>query len=480
MSHAIVWFRRDLRLADNAALTRALANHERVTLVYIHAPDEEAPWPMGAAQQVWLHHSLDALAAAIRALGGELILRRGGSQATLLHLVQQIQADAVYWNRLYEPALIERDRNIKAELRRAGLEVHSHNAALLHEPWNVATRDGKPYRVFTPFWKTVSPLHVPDPLPAPDSLPSPAAEIASEPLPALDLLPRVRWDTGMMSGWHAGEAGALHTLDRFLQHGIADYARGRDFPSERRVSRLSPYLRGGEISPRQVRAAVLAWATNDAQRTQAQSYIRELAWREFGYHLLYHYPHTPLQPMDARFERWPWKAADARVLRAWQTGNTGIPIVDAGMRELWATGMIHNRVRMVVASLLVKNLGMHWLEGARWFWNTLLDADLASNTLGWQWVAGCGADAAPYYRIFNPVLQGERFDGEGSYVRHYVREIAKLPTTWLHKPWQAPPHVLAEAGVRLGVNYPRPIIDLAESRDRALADYKSLTEIPPR
>jgi deoxyribodipyrimidine photo-lyase len=481
LSTALVWFRRDLRLADNPALATALARHAQVIPVFVHAPEEEAPWPPGAAQRVWLQHSLAALDGALRTLGSRLLLRHGPSLAALRRLVAETEASAVYWNRLYEPAITARDRDIKQALRTDGLEAESFNAALLAEPWTLQTRQAGPYRVYTPFARALRQTAIEAPQPAPRRLPAVSGKLLSEPLESLALLPRVRWDRALIAHWQPCEDGAGQALRRFLKQGLAGYREGRNLPGEPFVSRLSPHLHFGEIGPRQLWQAVQSQAAGAPEAglaAGAETFLNELIWREFAHHLLYHFPHTPEQPLDARFARFPWADNDG-ALAAWQRGRSGIPIVDAGMRELWQTGWMHNRVRMIVASFLTKNLLLPWQHGARWFWDTLLDADLASNTLGWQWTAGCGADAAPYFRIFNPVLQGARFDPLGRYVRRWVPELSRLPDRWIHQPWAAPGAERAVAGIELGVDYPLPLADLAETRERALAAYATLRELAP-
>jgi deoxyribodipyrimidine photo-lyase len=481
LSTALVWFRRDLRLADNPALAAALARHAQVIPVFVHAPEEEAPWPPGAAQRVWLQRSLAALDDALRALGSRLLLRHGPSLAALRRLVAETEARAVYWNRLYEPAITTRDHAIQQALREDGLEAESFNAALLAEPWALQTRQAGPYRVYTPFARALRQMTIEAPQPAPRYLPAVPWTLLNEPLESLALLPRVRWDRALIAHWQPGEDGAGQALRRFLKQGLAGYREGRNLPGEPIVSRLSPHLHFGEIGPRQLWHAVQAQAGGAREAglaAGAETFLSELIWREFAHHLLYHFPHTSDQALDARFARFPWADND-EALAAWQRGRTGIPIVDAGMRELWQTGWMHNRVRMIVASFLTKNLLLPWQHGARWFWDTLLDADLANNTLGWQWTAGCGADAAPYFRIFNPVLQGARFDPQGRYVRRWVPELSRLPDRWIHQPWRAPAVELAAAGVKLGVDYPLPLADLAETRERALAAYATLRELAP-
>jgi len=470
---AIVWFRRDLRLTDHPALGAALAAADRIVALYVHAPAEEAPWAPGAASRWWLHHSLTALDASLAARGARLTIAAGPSLAALTAIARASGASSVHWNRGYEPAQVARDTAVKAGLRAAGVAAHSHPGDVLLEPWTVRNGQGEAFRVFTPFWRACQRElgAVAPPRPAPAAIA--AAPHASLPLAALGLLPRHRWDRGFAARWTPGEAGALARLAAFLAADAARYAERRDRPDVPATSRLSPHLHFGELSPRQVLAATLPLAGDAAAARGAEAFLRELGWREFARHLLHAFPHTAAAPMDPRFDAMPWRT-DPAALAAWQHGATGVPLVDAGMRELWHTGWMHNRIRMVVASFLTKNLGLSWLEGARWFHDTLLDADLASNTLGWQWTAGCGADAAPYYRIFNPVLQAERYDPDRAYLRAWLPELARLPDQWLHRPFAAPREALAAAALRLGDEYPAPVVDLALSRERALAAWQRL------
>ncbi len=472
MSTALVWFRRDLRLADNPALRHALEHHQRILPVYIHAPDEETPWAPGAATSWWLHHALAALVADLAKAGAPLLLRSGPSLAQLRELAADVGAAAVYWNRLYEPALIERDRVLKKALRDDGLIADSFNAALLLEPWQLKTGGGGPYRVFTPFWRAATAL-LPQqaPLPAPrriEPVQKPPRGLALE---QLQLLPSIRWDAGLQKAWRPGEAGAQALLRRYCEDAAADYGRERDLPAIDATSRLSPHLHFGEISPLQIMNRLRRLAAEETRPgliAGTEHYLRELGWREFSHHLLFHFPHTPQRALNPKFDAFPWRkprdyAAD---LRAWQRGRTGVPLVDAGMRQLWRSGWMHNRVRMIVASFLTKNLLIPWQEGARWFWDTLVDADLANNTQGWQWTAGCGADAAPYFRVFNPVLQSSRFDARGIYLRRWLPELGGLPERALHAPWLA--------GIPALSPYDRPIVDLALSRQRALEAYAGI------
>ncbi len=478
----IVWFRQDLRLADNPALDAAIKRGAPVLPVFICSPDEEGDWPLGGASKWWLHRSLAALDASLRARGSRLIIRRGSPLEELRRLFKASGAKCVLWNRRYEPAIIRRDTQLKSALGSEGVETESFNAALLHEPWTVQNKAGKPFQVFTPFWKTcLAKPDPPAPLPAPDALLAPGHWPTSETFEALKLLPAIDWTRGMAAAWKPGEAGAQVNLGRFVEQPFNEYTAERNRPDHAGTSRLSPHLHFGEISPRQIWHAVREYGMRSAERGtlskrtawRDSQFLAEIGWREFAHQLLFHFPHTTREPLRPEFERFPWRE-DADFLRAWQRGRTGYPFVDAGMRELWATGWMHNRVRMVVGSFLVKDLLIDWRAGARWFWDTLVDADLASNTLGWQWVSGCGADAAPYFRVFNPVGQGEKFDPDGDYVRKWVPELAKLPAAWIHRPFDAPPAVLAAAGVTLGQTYPEPVVSHAIARNVALEAFAKL------
>ncbi len=462
----IHWFRQDLRLADNPALCAA-AQRGEVLPIYILDDDSAGDWALGAASRVWLHHSLTALN---HSLGGRLSIYRGKPLDILQRLIQQFEVSAIFWNRCYQPWQIQRDSAIKKSLKTAGINVQSFNANLLWEPWTVLKADGTPYKVFTPYYRkgclhSASPAQ---PMPTPQHLHC-RRDDGALPLEALALLPTIAWHTGIEQHWAMGEAAAAEKLTQFIEAGLSDYRHGRDFPAQYTTSNLSPHLRFGEISPRQIWQALQAYPDDDNRDT----FYSELAWREFAYYLLYHQPALTHANLQAKFNHFPW-LEDSQALRAWQRGQTGIPLVDAGMRELWQTGTMHNRVRMVAGSFLVKNLRQHWRHGQRWFWDCLVDADLASNSAGWQWVAGCGVDAAPYFRIFNPATQGQKFDPTGDYIRRYVPEIATLPDKYLAAPWTAPAKVLQAANVVLGETYPEPIVDLKASRLAALEAFKGL------
>jgi deoxyribodipyrimidine photo-lyase len=465
--NTIVWFRRDLRLSDNPALAAAAARGTVVPIFVLDESPSASRWRPGAASRWWLHHSLAALASDL----GRLDLFRGDPSELLPRIVSQTGARAVYWNRCYEPHAIARDKALKAALQARGIEVRSFNASLLHEPWEVKTRAGGPFKVFTPFWRAAASRSVAAPLAAP-AITIDRASSAGDSLDDWDLLPRrPNWAAGWDALWRPGEAGAQARLDAFATVALADYASRRNRPAVTGTSRLSPHLHWGEISPRQIWARLtLAAEEEPSARAGANKFLSELGWREFAYHLLYHFPALPDRNWRAEFDAYPWRES-ADDLRAWQRGLTGYPFVDAGMRELWQTGWMHNRVRMAVASFLIKHLRIDWRLGEAWFWDTLVDADLANNATSWQWVAGSGADASPYFRIFNPVSQGQKFDPDGDYVRRWCPELARLPDKYLFAPFDAPDDVLDEAGVALGKSYPLPIVSHAAARAAALKGY---------
>lgn len=478
---SVVWFRQDLRLSDHPALRAAVDRGRPVLCLYVLDTEGEAAWSPGAASRWWLHFSLDALGSELAKVGQRLVLARGRSEDVIARLVRDHGVGAVFWNRRYEPSIIARDTVIKARLREQGVEAESFRGSVLFEPSSYRTQSGDPYRVFTPFWnQIVRRDDPPPPLERPRTVPPPVRGVPSLPLAALELLPSVGWDGGLRESWTPGEDGAHSLLESFGKSGVTTYNASRDFPAVQGTSRLSPYLHFGEVSP------VEAWhSIRERQRSltgqdhdNASGYLRQIAWREFALHLLFHYPETTTEPLREAFAAFPWRTSPAD-LRSWQRGRTGYPIVDAGMRELWHTGWMHNRVRMVVGSFLVKHLLLHWRLGAEWFWDTLVDADLANNTLGWQWISGCGADAAPYFRVFNPILQGAKFDSGGTYVKRWVPELAALPVEHIHAPWEAPPEVLRRAEVELGKTYPAPIIDHKAGRDRALRAYEQVKAKAP-
>ncbi|GGD12414.1 deoxyribodipyrimidine photo-lyase [Pyruvatibacter mobilis] len=473
----IFWFRQDLRIADNPALSAAAGTEKEVICLYILDDETPGEWAMGGAGCWFLHHALDSLDKDLKGLGSKLVLRAGNATEVLPDFADEISATAVFWNRLYEPYAIKRDKALKACLRERDIEVESSNASLLFEPWTVETKSGGPYRVFSPFWRAcMRDCPSPDePIKAPKSLKTPKQHPRTEKLDDWGLLPtKPDWAKGFAEIWTPGEQGAKDRLAWFLDEAAADYKDKRDRPGVRATSGLSPHLHFGDIGPRQIYHAARAQAEKqDGTAKSIEKFIAELGWREFSHHLLYHFPSLPTDNYQEKFDDFPWRDNDDD-LKRWQEGQTGYPMVDAGMRELWQTGWMHNRVRMIVASFLVKHLMIHWRHGETWFWDTLVDADLANNSASWQWVAGSGADAAPYFRIFNPITQGEKFDPDGDYVRRYVPELANLPNKYLFSPWTAPDDVLKEAGVTLGQDYPEPIVDHSAARDRALGGYDDI------
>ncbi|MEO1574351.1 MAG: deoxyribodipyrimidine photo-lyase [Pseudomonadota bacterium] len=469
----VVCFRQDLRLADHPALNAAVATGQPLVLCYVHDDTSPGDWAMGGASRWWLHHSLRSLARDITTRGATLTLREGVWSDTVAVLARSVGADAVYWTRGYEPWFIRQERALRDALN--DIEVRRFPGTLLFEPEDVQTGSGGPYKVFTPFWKACLKKPAPaDARPAPKALNGVDNPPDSLALEDLGLLPtRPDWAGGLRDTWSPGETGAHDRLNDFTDGVIGDYDDARNLPGVDGTSMLSPHLHFGELSPRQVWHAAHAASARGQHQRGIDVFLSEIGWREFSYHLLVHWPTLPEDPFREQFAAFRWRQ-DGPSLRSWQRGQTGMPIVDAGMRQLWHTGWMHNRVRMIVASLLVKNVLIHWREGEDWFWDTLVDADLASNAAGWQWVAGSGADAAPYFRIFNPVTQSAKFDPNGDYLRRWVPEIAGLDKKHIHDPSSAPDHVLAAAGITLGTTYPLAIVDLKATRQRALDTYKAL------
>ncbi len=474
----ILWFRNDLRLADNRALIAAAALGRPIVPVFVLDDDAPGKWKRGGASRWWLHGSLESLGKSLEKTGCRLILQRGDTRDILPKLAKETGADLVYASRAYEPWASKLEADLNERLAKAGIELKRTSGALLFEPERLRTKAGDPFKVYTPFWRALREAGEPQqPKPAPKKFAAPESWPKSDKLADWKLLPaKPDWAGGMREAWDPGEAGAQKRLQVFLDTALKTYADNRDRPDLPNTSRLSPHLHFGEISPAQCwHAASAHAAANPGSERGLEVFLKEVVWREFSYHLLVHWPSLPDYPFRPEFARFPWNAdKNGKLLEAWQKGRTGYPLVDAGLRELWTTGWMHNRVRMVVASFLVKHLRLHWAEGEAWFWDTLVDADLASNAASWQWVAGSGADAAPYFRIFNPIKQGTTFDPGGKYVRKWVPELAKLSDDCIHAPWEAPPAILAAAGVTLGKTYPHPIVDHATARDAALKAFETL------
>lgn len=468
---AIVWFRRNLRLADNQPLIAALESGCPIVAVYVHDPGH----PLGGASAWWLHHSLSALDESLRRHGGSLVIRRGAAASELGEIVAGTGARRVYLSRRYEPYARAEEQALNEGLA-TDVELHALDDGLLAAPETLTTLSGNPYKLFTPYWKAAARRgDPPQPQPAPQSLSFEPVRTTLH-VDQLRLMPVAPdWSGGLQDTWQPGENGALKQLDVAADNASV-YDTQRDRPDFDATSRLSPFLHFGETSPRQVWHALRLTAASSSSSRGVEALLRQLYWREFSSYLLFHFERLPDEPLRPEFEHFPW-TNDFALLEAWQKGTTGFPLVDAGMRQLWQTGWMHNRVRMVVASLLVKNLMIDWQTGADWFLDTLIDADLANNSAGWQWVAGCGTDAAPYFRIFNPVLQSKKFDPDGNYIRRWVPELSELPTRNIHEPWKADGMTQELANVRIGVDYPRPIVDLADSRQRALDAYRQVRSL---
>ena len=454
MGRSIFWFRQDLRLEDNPALLAA-SKCGKVIPVYILDEVNNGNQILGAASKVWLHNSLKALNIQ---LGGKLRFMSGNPKVLLLQLAKKNSVTNIFWNRAYEPWRIRRDTALKNQLNNEGLEVQSFNGSLLWEPWQVMKKDGTPYKVFTPFYRKGDEW------------------CGEKPLNDLKLKPEKTWGDQITEVWEIGEKAAHTRLKKFLNEGLLGYKEGRNYPSKANVSRLSAHLHWGEISINTVWYTAKAHANQEKlNEADIDTFLSELGWREFSNSLLYNFPELPTKNLQERFDNFKW-IDNTSFLKLWQKGKTGYPIVDAGMRELWQTGYMHNRLRMIVGSFLVKNLLIDWRQGERWFWDCLVDANLASNSASWQWIAGCGADAAPYFRIFNPITQGKKFDPEATYVKKYVPELSALPIEHIFSPWETPKVILETAGVILGQNYPHPIIELKKSREKALSAFAKLKE----
>jgi deoxyribodipyrimidine photo-lyase len=472
----MMFYQADLRMRDNPALSAAAHRGNPLICLFVWNPDSSGYANPVAASRWWVHHSLKTLSENLAQAGNTLILRIGHGPEVIANLVRQIGVTHLFWNRACAPTALEEEQQIIKFLESEHVHATSFHGNTLADPSSVRTLAGQPYSVFTPFWKRFQThFTIETPLQAPRHLPPPpSVKVQTDPLSSLELLPSFDWAHGLREAWTPGEDGAQTLLKNFLHAPAQTYETDRDRPDVSRTSHLSPHLHFGEISPRYIWHAldrVTHRQTSTRAKASLMAYRRQLVWREFARHLLFHFPHMAHQPLRMEFQQFPWRT-HPEFLHAWQQGHTGYPLIEAGMRELWHTGWMHNRVRMIVASFLTKHLLLPWEEGAQWFWDTLVDADLANNTFGWQWVAGCGADATPFFRIFNPITQGRKFDPDGVYVRRWVPELSQLPYSWIHAPWNAPQSVLQEADVELGTTYPFPILNHAEARSRALEAYR--------
>ncbi|MFM2200577.1 MAG: hypothetical protein RL769_632 [Pseudomonadota bacterium] len=468
----LLWLRNDLRLSDNPALDFACQNSQEIYVIYIQ--DELNHRQLGQASKLWLHHSLQNLDKNLK---NSLNFFNGDSQKILNKIVKEYDIDCITWNRCYEPSRIDQDSKIKKHFKEHNLNVESFNASLLWEPWNILKSDKNPYKVFTHYYRNGC-LKADEPrfpIAKPDKINAKKIKDCLN-ISELKLLPKINWHHKIEKLWKIGEAHAQEKLEKFVSDPIHNYKEGRNYPSQKKVSQLSAHLHFGEISPNQVWHYSLTHFGHKISDKNLDCFLSELGWREFSNYLLYHFPKIVNKNFQPRFDNFPWQK-NSKLLKAWQKGQTGYPIVDAGMRELWQTGYMHNRVRMIVGSFLVKNLLLSWKEGEEWFWDCLIDADLASNCASWQWVAGSGADAAPYFRIFNPILQGEKFDPDGEYTRFYVPELKNLPDKFLFAPWLASSETLKQANLKLGEDYPLPIVNLEKSRDMAMHAFKSLPKM---
>lgn len=473
-STAILWLRNDFRLNDNLALSKA-AEFSHLLPVFVWDEDDKNPWKLGGASKWWLSQSLSLFKKRLQELGSDLILLKGSTETELLRLAKETKASSLLWNRRYDPSEAKKVQSLVKALKEEKIQVETFSGSLLCTPEELLKKDGSPYLVYTPFWKNFLSKYKVKKLEKPRSLP-PIPEdyiYRGYEVEELCLLPDLTWHKAFHHYWKPSEKEALKQTRSFLKKGLTSYHSKRDLPAVKGTSKLSPYLHFGEIHPQRI-LWLVAEEFGDLKKIADANIVqfsKEILWREFSYHLLNHFPKTPNQPLRESFKKFPWKK-NKRLLTAWTRGQTGYPIVDAGMRQLWKTGWMHNRVRMITASFLVKHLGIPWQEGAKWFWDTLVDADLASNTQGWQWTAGCGADAQPFFRIFNPMTQGEKFDPKGSYISSWCPELSKVPPKWISRPWEAPDEVLNKAGVSLGKDYPHPIVDHKEARGKALWNYE--------
>ncbi|MEQ8822313.1 MAG: deoxyribodipyrimidine photo-lyase [Sumerlaeia bacterium] len=480
---SLVWFRRDFRLTDNPALRAAADRGGPVVPVFVWSPGEDGDWPIGAASKVYLHHALLALAEALEKAGSPLVIRVGDSAAgELARVARAVGAESICYNRLYEPQMIAQSAAVKEALRDEGVEVKGFDGNILMPPWELKTGAGTPYSVYTPYWKSMRKAAcIPEPLPAVGKLGKSSKSPASKTVEDLDLLPSIPWDESILAYWkpYIGEKNAWSQFERYLSGDAAEYSDLRNLPARDATSHMSPALHWGEVSPRQLFHAIeekKKGTTSDSIRKSYETYQSEIAWRDFSAYVMFHFPHTSTDPLKPEFDAFPWNEVTEENFGRWRRGQTGYPIVDAAMRQLWAIGWMHNRCRMIVASFLCKDLRLHWIEGAKWFYDTLVDADLCSNNMGWQWSAGCGADAQPFFRIFNPIGQGEKFDPDGAYIKQWCPELSNVPPKFIHKPWEMNRGELELCGVLLGRDYPEPMVDHKTERQKALDGYEKVKE----
>lgn len=480
MQKTIVWFRKDLRIHDHQALSEAV-KRGIIIPIFIWSKDEEQYLTANAPSLWWLHHSLLALQQTFqKKYGVSIIIREGTSLDVLIDIIQETKADAVYFNERYEPAMIEIDQVIIHRLNIDKIEVRTFHSHLIFKPYSIFNLSGDPYKIFTPYWKKCLKEPIPRPFPIPRFIQADNQDVSTLSVEQLNLLSTIRSHKKFHQYWTPGENGAISAWEKFIDNGLDNYKFGRDFPHLNDVSRLSAHLAWGDISPKAIWYSADHFLQNSENigckaqlEEQVEAFKRQLVWRDFGYHQLIHFPNITHKPLREQFQAFPWEDNHQDFIN-WKKGMTGYPLIDAGMRELWETGTIHNRVRMVVASFLVKHLLIPWTKGAQWFQETLVDFDLANNSMGWQWASGCGLDSAPYFRIFNPMIQSEKFDKNGDYIRSWIPELAKLPFPYIHRPWDAPAHILESAKITLGETYPHKIIDHDFARKRALAGYEMI------